>query len=99
MRPLIVGSSAAPPLGVRKAAQRLTTRRTTMTSKNGKQMKKIVGAVERNGKTWWTSLGVAFVNEKDGSINLRFDYLPTASTTTIQVRDFDEKDEDKAQAA
>lgn len=67
-----------------------------MTSKNGKQMKKIVGAVERNGRTWWTSLGVAFLNE-DGSLNLKFDYLPTATgTTTVQVRDFDERDEAKA---
>jgi len=66
-----------------------------MTSKNGKQMKKIVGAVDRNGKTWWTSLGVAFVND-DGSLNLRFDYLPTSPGTTVQVRDFDEKDDAKA---
>jgi hypothetical protein len=70
-----------------------------MTSKNGKQMKRIAGAVERNGKTWWTNLGVAFVNEKDGSLNLRFDYLPTSANTTIQVRDFDERDESGAAAA
>jgi hypothetical protein len=61
-----------------------------MTTKNGKPMKQIKGAVERNGKTWWTSIGVAFLND-DGSWNLKFDYLPTSTNTTVQVRDIDEK--------
>ena len=61
-----------------------------------KKMMVLVGAVERNGadgkKTWWTRIGVAFQN-KDGSYNLRFDYLPTRlSETTIQLREMDPKD-------
>ncbi len=37
-------------------------------------------------KTFWTRIGVGFVN-KDGSINLKFDFIPTDPNTTIQVRD------------
>ncbi len=60
---------------------------------NDKKMMQIVGAVQRtvegDKKTWWTKIGVAFQN-KDGSFNLRFDYLPAHLTdTTIQLREFD----------
>jgi hypothetical protein len=63
---------------------------------NDKKMMQIVGAVQRtvegDKKTWWTKIGVAFQN-KDGSYNLRFDYLPAhLSDTTIQLRDFDPKE-------
>jgi hypothetical protein len=63
---------------------------------NDKKMMQIVGAVERtvgeNKKTWWTKIGVAFPN-KDGSWNLRFDYLPARlADTTIQLRDIEPKD-------
>jgi len=63
---------------------------------NDKKMMQIVGAVQRtvgdDKKTWWTKIGVAFQN-KDGSWNLRFDYLPARlSDTTVQLRDIDPKD-------
>jgi hypothetical protein len=63
---------------------------------NDRKMMQIVGAVERtvgeNKKTWWTKIGVAFPN-KDGSWNLRFDYLPARlAETTIQLRDIEPKD-------
>ena len=63
---------------------------------NDKKMMQIVGAVQRtvgdDKKTWWTKIGVAFQN-KDGSYNLRFDYLPARlAETTIQLREFDPKD-------
>lgn len=32
------------------------------------------------------------VENRDGSLNLRFDFLPTDPTTTIQLRNFDERD-------
>ena len=42
--------------------------------------------------TSWTKIGVAFPN-KDGSWNLRFDYLPARlADTTIQLRDIEPKD-------
>lgn len=41
----------------------------------------------RNDKNHWTRIGVAFPN-KDGSLNLKLDLLPTDfAKTTIQIRD------------
>lgn len=61
-----------------------------------KNMKQIVAAVERGEgeakKTYWMKLGVGFEN-KDGSMNLKFDTFPTDPRTTIQLRDFDPKTE------
>ncbi len=64
---------------------------------NEVKMMQIVGAVQRaeegdNKKAWWTKIGVAFQN-RDGSWNLRFDYLPARlGETTIQLREFTPKD-------
>jgi hypothetical protein len=59
---------------------------------SGKNMKQLVAAVERGEgeakKTFWTRIGVGFEN-RDGSWNLLFDFIPTRpSETTIQLRDF-----------
>jgi len=72
-------------------------------STNGKKMKQLVAAVERgegeDKKTFWTRIGVAFEN-RDGSYNLRFDFIPTRiETTTIQIRDFEPKDNEKDKEA
>jgi hypothetical protein len=71
-----------------------------MANANGKNMKQLVAAVERGEgeekKSYWTRIGVAFEN-RDGSWNLRFDYLPARADITVQLRDF--KDKDEAQAA
>ncbi len=55
---------------------------------NGNSHKEIHGVVQRDGqdKGFWSRIGTAFVN-KDGSLNLKFDYLPTSAETTVQVRD------------
>ncbi len=47
----------------------------------------IFGVVQRQGmeKGFWTRIGTAFQN-RDGSWNLRFDYLPTDRTATVQMR-------------
>jgi len=39
---------------------------------------------ERGDKTFWNRIGVAFTN-KDGSINVKLDALPTSGT--LQIRD------------
>ena len=69
-----------------------------------KNMMQIVAVIERNAndpekkKSYWNRIGVAFQN-KDGSWNLRFDYLPAnMAQTTIQLREMDKK-EDEAAAA
>lgn len=61
-----------------------------------KKMKQLVAAIERGEgeekRTYWTRIGVAFEN-RDGSWNLRFDFLPARpDETTIQLRDFEVKD-------
>lgn len=47
----------------------------------------LFGVVQREGmeKGFWTRIGTAFQNH-DGSWNLRFDYLPTNPTVTVQMR-------------
>ena len=72
-------------------------------STNGKKMKQLVAAIERGEgeekKTFWTRIGVAFEN-RDGSYNLRFDFIPARTEgTTIQLRDFDAKDKEKEKEA
>ncbi len=69
---------------------------------NDKKMMQIVAVIERPAtegkekKSFWNRIGVAFQN-KDGSWNLRFDYLPARmGETTIQLREFDAKEDDKA---
>ena len=67
-----------------------------------KKMKQLVAAIEREEgdekKTFWTRIGVAFEN-RDGSYNLRFDFIPTRlDTTTVQLRDFEPKEKEKEAA-
>jgi hypothetical protein len=45
---------------------------------------------ERNDKTYWNRIGVAFTN-KDGSINVKLDALPTGGT--LQIRDYEPRDD------
>jgi hypothetical protein len=68
-----------------------------------KNMKQLVAAIERgegdDKKTYWTRIGVAFEN-RDGSWNLRFDFIPARpGETTVQLRDFEAKDKDAPKAA
>ena len=70
---------------------------------NGKKMKQLVAAIERGEgeakKTFWTRIGVAFEN-RDGSWNLLFDYVPARMDgTTVQLRDFEAKEPKEANEA
>jgi hypothetical protein len=60
-----------------------------------KTVRLIYGVTERNGRSYWARIGVAFVNQ-DGSENLLFDFLPTSPKATIQIRDRAPKDSDIA---
>jgi len=91
----ISGSSRAPLLGERTAGNPTSRKDRNMT--NGKKMKQLVAAIERGEgearKTYWNRIGVAFEN-RDGSWNLIFDYLPARmDATTIQLRDVEAKDQ------
>lgn len=55
------------------------------------QAKAIYGVTLRNGRNYWTRIGTAFAN-RDGSLNLRFDYVPTDPQTTVQVREREPKE-------
>lgn len=61
-------------------------------------MKKLVAVVNRGEKAFWTNIGVAFEN-RDGSWNLRFDFIPTDRMTTIQLRDFQARTDDAPDAS
>jgi hypothetical protein len=67
-----------------------------MNANTPKTMMQLVVAIERGKgdqkKSFWTRIGVAFEN-KDGSWNLRFDYLPARPDATIRLRHFDPKEE------
>lgn len=56
----------------------------------------IVGVVnfehEGESKSRWTTIGTAFQN-KDGSFNLRFEYMPVTGAT-VQIRPFAKLDSD-----
>ncbi len=59
-------------------------------------MKMVYAVVDRApGKTFWTKVGVGFVN-KDGSINLRLDAIPIAGT--LQVRDYEPREWERSGA-
>ena len=54
---------------------------------NESNTKELWGVVRREeGKDLWTRIGTAFEN-KDGSWNLRMNFVPVDPTTTIQMRD------------
>lgn len=46
-------------------------------------------------KDAWTRIGVGFPN-KDGSINMKFDYIPAGADVRIQMRDPRPRDEEEA---
>jgi len=51
---------------------------------NNGRSKAVFAITERGDKSYWTRVGVAYVN-KDGSITCRLDALPVSGT--LQVRD------------
>lgn len=51
----------------------------------GSKMKIVYQIVERNNKSYWNRVGVAFVNN-DGSINVKLDSLPLSGE--LQIRDY-----------
>ena len=54
------------------------------------KMKVVYTLTERGDKSYWTRIGVAYVN-RDGSLNLKLDAMPTNGT--MHVRDWTARDE------
>ena len=71
-----------------------------MNSKNKMKLVAVVQYGEGDAKrSRWTNIGIAFEN-RDGSWNLRFDYLPSnMADTTIQMRPFDPRSEEQPTAS
>ncbi len=67
---------------------------TPNTANTPNNRKMIYTMTERDGRTYWTRVGTGFVN-KDGSITLRLEALPTNGT--LQVREW-ESAEQRAEA-
>jgi hypothetical protein len=53
-----------------------------------KPYKVVYGIVQREGmeKSFWTRIGAAFEN-RDGSVNMKLDFLPASAETTLQIRE------------
>lgn len=58
-----------------------------------RDMKFAYSISQRNGKSFWTRIGVAFVN-RDGSINVKLECLPINGE--IQLRDQSARDHGQA---
>jgi hypothetical protein len=52
---------------------------------NASKMKVVYVISERNSKSYWNRIGVAFVNH-DGSINVKLDAVPVSGE--LQIRDY-----------
>lgn len=62
---------------------------------NARTMKIVYAVTERApGKSFWTRIGVGFVNH-DGFINLRLDCMPVGANTSMQIRDYDPRDAER----
>ncbi|MEE8508474.1 MAG: hypothetical protein V3T07_05360 [Myxococcota bacterium] len=51
-----------------------------------REYKEIFAIMERGGQSYWTRVGAAFPN-RDGSLALVFNFLPTDVNARLQVRD------------
>ena len=60
------------------------------------KMKTVYTVVERGGKSYWSKMGVGFVN-RDGSINIKLDGNPINGT--LQVRDYEPREDRREPSA
>jgi len=57
---------------------------------NVSKMKIVYVISERNNKSFWNRIGVAFVNN-DGSLNVKLDAVPV--TGELQIRDYNPRED------
>jgi hypothetical protein len=60
-----------------------------------KSMKIVYTVSERDNKSYWTRIGVAFTN-RDGSINMKLDAVPLVGT--LQLRDPEPRDDSRGRS-
>jgi hypothetical protein len=63
---------------------------------NKAEMKMVYAITERGGRSFWTKIGVGFMN-KDGSITLKLDAIPVSGQ--VQVRDWEDNWERRSSSA
>ena len=64
---------------------------TTQRSPGNANWRPVYGVVERDGRTFWPRIGIAF-NNADGSVTLKLDAIPVGGKLQIQDRrDFDDE--------
>ena len=59
-------------------------------AKELKGMKVAYSITERNGKSYWNRIGVAFTN-RDGSINVKLEAVPVSGQ--LQIREYEPRDD------
>jgi hypothetical protein len=82
-----------PPGGARRALRSRADGENTMETT---KYKVCYAITERNDKTYWNRIGVAFIN-KDGSLNVKLDAFPIGGT--LQIRDNEPREEFDANGA
>lgn len=60
------------------------------TVKDLKGMKVAYAVTERNGRSFWNRIGVAFTN-RDGSLNVKLEAVPVSGQ--LQIREYEPRDE------
>ncbi len=60
---------------------------------NASKMKIVYVISERNSKSYWNRIGVAFVNN-DGSLNVKLDAVPVSGE--LQIRDYSVREDGAA---
>lgn len=61
---------------------------------NGNNMKVVFALTERDQKTFWTKIGVAYVN-RDGSITCKLDALPVSGQLQLRDQEREERRDDR----
>jgi hypothetical protein len=63
------------------------------TGETARSWRPVFSLTERDGRTFWSRIGVAFDNS-DGSVTLNVDAIPISGK--LQIRDRDHRDEERA---
>jgi hypothetical protein len=70
-------------------------RKEAMMSEKNIEVRPVFAITERGDKSYWVRVGVAYPPNRDGSVNVELDCLPTNGR--LQIRDRDEPKDAKEQ--
>lgn len=75
-----------------KNSERRGERREERSDERSYKMKVVYVITERDGRSFWNRIGVAFVN-KDGSLNVKLEALPVSGE--LHIRDYTPPEHDE----